>query len=234
MKSKCFYLVAGGLLLMSTVANAGLSATVTATSDYTFNGVSQTDSGPALQGNLDYGFDSGWYVGGFTSNVDFGGSDDTWLELDAYAGKFYQLNEQLSFDVGLAYYTYHGESFSDEYNYPELYSKLGYDSSLGHSEAKLTYTWDYFGLGGEHYTMLLGHTVSVAEGHDNRFSVDRSTSLDEDKWSWDGGKSFNHFRIAYLTSWSGFDFSLAAEDTSMNLDTSDERFVLSVSRQFML
>lgn len=127
-----------------------------------------------------------------------------------------------------------GESFSDDYNYPELYSKLGYDSSLGHSEAKLTYTWDYFGLGGEHYTMLLGHTVSVAEGHDIRFSVDRSTSLDEDKWSWDGSKSFNHFRIAYLTSWSGFDFSLAAEDTSMNLDTSDERLVLSVSRQFML
>ena len=59
MKSKCFYLVAGGLLLMSTAANAGLSATVTATSDYTFNGVSQTDNGPALQGSLDYGFDSG-------------------------------------------------------------------------------------------------------------------------------------------------------------------------------
>ena len=48
-------------------------------------------------------------------------------------------------------------------------------------------------------------------------------------------KSFNHYRVAYMTSWSGFDFSLAAEDTtSMNLDTSDERLVLSVSRQFML
>ncbi|MCU7996532.1 TorF family putative porin [Shewanella glacialipiscicola] len=234
MKSKYLYSIAAGLLLISTAANAELSATIKATSDYTFNGVSQTDNGPALQGSLDYGFDSGWYVGSFTSNVDFGGDDDTWLELDAYAGKFYQLNEQLNLDVGLAYYTYHGDSFSDEYNYPELYSKLGYDTSLGHSEAKLTYTWDYFGLGGGHYTMLLGHTISVAEGHDIRFSVDRSTSLDEDKWSWDGGKSFNHYRIAYMTDWSGFNFSLAAEDTSMNLDTSDERLVLSVSRQFML
>ena len=41
---------------------------------------------------------------------------------DAYAGKVLSLNWQLSLDVGLAYYTYHGDSFSDEYNYPELYS----------------------------------------------------------------------------------------------------------------
>ncbi|GIU09054.1 TorF family putative porin [Shewanella morhuae] len=234
MKSKYFYSVAAGLLLIPAAANAQLSATIKATSDYTFNGVSQTDNGPALQGSLDYGFDSGWYVGSFASNVDFGGDDDTWLELDAYAGKVYQLSERLNLDIGLAYYTYHGDSFSDDYNYPELYSKLGYDTSLGHSEAKLTYTWDYFGLGGGHYTMLLGHTISIAEGHDIRLSVDRSTSLDEDRWSWDGGKSFNHYRIAYMTDWSGFNFSLAAEDTSMNLDTSDERLVLSVSRQFML
>ena len=95
----------------------------------------------------------------------------------------------------------------------------GYDTSLATLKLSCTYTRDYFGFGGGHCTMLLGHTISVAEGHDIRFSVDRLTSLDEDKWSWDGGKSFNHFRVAYMTSWSGFDFSLAAEDTSMNLDT---------------
>lgn len=232
MKSKSLYLIAGAMLFTSSAANADWSATINATSDYTFNGVSQTGNDPALQGSLGYGFDSGWYVSSFTSNVDFGGDDDTWLELDGYVGRVYQLNQDLSLDVGLAYYTYHGDSFSDEYNYPELYSKFGYDSSYGHSNFTLKYTWDYFGLGGGHYVMLAAHTFTVAEGHDIKLTIDRSTSLDTDRWSWDGGKSFNHFQIAYLTSWSGFDFTLAAEDTSMGLDTSDERIVFSVARSF--
>jgi|TARA_R110002050_G_scaffold124942_2_gene244312 uncharacterized protein (TIGR02001 family) len=77
------------LFTLPTSVMAGeLSTTVNATSDYTFNGVSQTDNSPALQASLDYAADDGWYVGAWASNVDFGGGDDTWLELDFYAGKY--------------------------------------------------------------------------------------------------------------------------------------------------
>lgn len=221
-----------GLLALPTSAFAGLSSTVNLASDYTFNGVSQTDNGPALQASLDYDVDSGWYVGAWASNVDFGAGDDTWLELDFYGGKYIQLIERVSLDAGIAYYTYHGDSFSDDYQYPEAYTKFGYGSSLGQTELNFWYSWDYFGLDAGHYIMMAAHTFSIAEGHDIRVSLDRSTSLDEDKYLWNGKDAYNHYRVEYMTSWKGFDFNLAAEDTSMDTDTSDTRAILSVSRTF--
>ncbi|NRD72964.1 hypothetical protein HQQ94_06870 [Shewanella sp. VB17] len=220
------------LIALPSTAIAGLSSTVTATSDYTFNGVSQTGNNPALQASLDYAADDNWYVGTWASNFDYGSGDDTWLELDFYGGKFFQLTEAVSLDAGIGYYTYHGDSDSDEYQYPELYTKFGYASSLGQTELNFWYTWDYFGTDAGHYIMMAAHTFTLAEGHDIRLSVDRSTSLDEDKYDWDGDKSYNHFRAEYMTSWKGFNFNLAVEDTSMNWDTSDERVVVSVARTF--
>jgi uncharacterized protein (TIGR02001 family) len=215
-------------------ASADLTSTVTALSDYSFNGVSQTDEGPSLQASLDYGIDSGWYLGGFASNVDFGGADDTWLELDVYGGKYTQLTERLGLDTGIAYYSYHGDDGSDDYQYPEVYAKLGYDSAAGHSELNFWYSWDYFGVDAGHYIAMLAHTFSVAQGHDIRVSVDRSTSKDTGKWAWDGGDAYNHVRIAYMTHFKGFDMSLAAEDTSMDTDSSDARLVFSIGRTFNL
>ena len=43
--------------VLSTTAAANWSTTITAASDYTFNGVSQTDNDPALQASLDYAYD---------------------------------------------------------------------------------------------------------------------------------------------------------------------------------
>ena len=85
---------------LSTSVFAGASSTVTATSNYSYNGYSQTENAPALQASLDYGWDSGWYVGTFASNVDFagGGSD---LEWDGYVGKYFQLNDNLGLDTGI-------------------------------------------------------------------------------------------------------------------------------------
>ncbi|TMP43217.1 TorF family putative porin, partial [Pseudoalteromonas sp. S1688] len=82
--------------VLSTTAAANWSTTITAASDYTFNGVSQTDNDPALQASLDYAYDNGVYAGVWASNVDFG--DDTDFELDAYVGRYIQLNEQVSLD----------------------------------------------------------------------------------------------------------------------------------------
>ncbi|MCG9729922.1 TorF family putative porin [Shewanella sp. Isolate13] len=220
------------LIALPTTTMANVSSTVTATSDYTFNGVSQTDNGPALQASLDYAADAGWYVGTWASNVDYGSGDDTWLELDFYGGIFYQLSESVSVDAGIAYYTYHGDSFSDEYQYPEVYTKFGYGSPVGQTELNFWYTWDYFGVDAGHYILMAAHTFTITEGHEIRISFDRSTSTDENKWSWDGDKAYNHYRAEYMTSWKGFDFNLAVEDTSMDIDTADTRAVLSVARTF--
>lgn len=222
------------LLTLSATALADVSATVNLASDYTFNGVSQTSNDPALQASLDYAAESGFYAGTWASNVDFGGTDDTNIEWDAYIGQYFQLNEKIGLDVGIAYYTYHGDPASDTYYYPEAYTKFGYNSSLGDTELNFWYSWDYFGLDVNHYIAMVAHTFEVTPGHSVKVSFDRSTSADKAIWGWDGNDAYNHYRVEYMTSWKGFDFDLALEDTNMNISTADTRVVLSVSRTFSL
>lgn len=220
------------LLALSANATAGFSSTVNLASDYTFNGVSQTVNDPALQASVDYAGESGFYLGTWASNVDFGALNDTNVEWDFYAGQYFQLNEKTGLDIGLAYYTYHGDSASDTLNYAESYAKFAYSSSLGDSEVNFWYSWDYFGLDVSHYIAMIAHTIEVAPGHNIKLTFDRSTSADENKWVWGEKDSYNHYRVEYMTSWQGFDFDLAIEDTSMNIDTADTRVVFSVSRTF--
>ncbi|GGE83388.1 TorF family putative porin [Pseudoalteromonas gelatinilytica] len=222
------------LALLSTSAMADLSTTVTLASDYTFNGVSQTMNDPAIQGSLDYAFaDSGMYVGTWASNVDFG--DGTDIEWDAYFGNYAELTDALSVDYGIAYYSYHGEDYSSDGNYPEVYSKFGYDSSIGQVEFNLWYSWDYFGTGAGHLIYMVAHTFEVAPNHAFRASFDVSNSLDGDKFSWDGSdKSYKHYRLAYQTSYAGFDIEIAGENTSIDSEYADERIVASISRSFDL
>ena len=222
--------VALPLALLSTTAAADWSTTITAASDYTFNGVSQTDNDPALQASLDYAFDNGVYAGVWASNVDFG--DDTDFELDGYVGRYVQLNDKFSVDYGIAYYTYQGNN--SDGNYPEVYTKFGYASDYGQTELNFWYSWDYFGLDVGHYIAMVAHTIEVAPGHSIKASFDRSTSNDENKWTWNERDAYNHVRLEYMTNYKGFDLNLAVEDTSMNIDTADARVVFSVSRTFDL
>jgi len=234
MKKTLIAIATTGLLIVGS-AQAELSSTVKVASDYTFNGVSQTDNGAALQASLDYAFDNDLYVGTWASNLDFGQADDTNIEWDFYVGKYWQLNEKVGLDAGIAYYTYHGDSASSTYKYAELYSKFGFNSDLGDSELNFWYAWDYFGEDAGHYIVMAAHTFEVSEGHNVRVSFDRSTSTDAAKWVWgNGDKSYNHYRVEYMTSVGGFDINLAAEDTNMDWDTADSRVVLSVSRTFSL
>jgi len=234
MKKSIISLVTSCLLIVSSGALADLSATVNLASDYTFNGVSQTTNNPALQASLDYAASDGFYLGTWASTIDFGSAEDTNLEWDAYLGKYFQLNEKVGLDTGIAYYSYHGDSASTSYNYPEAYAKFAYNSSVGDSELNFWYSWDYFGLNVGHYIAMVAHTIEVAPGHRIKASFDRSTSRDENKWAWHKSDAYNHIRLEYITSYQGFDLNLALEDTSMNIDTADARIVFSVSRTFGL
>src|SRR3546814_8491674 len=61
-----------------------ISANVSLTSDYRFRGISLSDKGPAIQGGVDIGHDSGFFVGGWASSIaDTGGSN---VEVDIYGG----------------------------------------------------------------------------------------------------------------------------------------------------
>ena len=217
--------------LYSSASFADWSANISAVSDYTFNGVSQTQNDPALQGGVDKAFDNGTYAGTWASNVDFGG--DTNLEWDFYVGRYQLLTETVSLDYGIAYYSYHGGDDSSDGNYPEVYTKFGYASDYGSSELNFWYTWDYFGTGAKHAIAMVACTCRRAPNHHLRASFDVSNSLDSDKWLWNGDDtSFYHYRLAYQTSYEGFDFEIAAENTNLDFDTADERIVFGVSKTF--
>lgn len=124
-----------GLLAMAGAAQAGLSATATVTNDYDFRGITQSAEDPALQGSVDFTHDSGWYVGAWGSNVDFG--DDTDFELDLYGGITGKTDMGLAWDAGLVVYTYD----ESKYRFPEVFTAFTYQWF----KAKLAYSNDFGG-----------------------------------------------------------------------------------------
>jgi uncharacterized protein (TIGR02001 family) len=118
-------LTALGLLAAAGAANAEVSSTWTLTNDYDFRGTSQSAKDPALQASIDYAHDSGWYVGGWASNVDFGASDPD-LEIDIYTGFSKTFDNKFGFDAGIVYYSYHKNPDPGAEFY-EIYGGVSYD-----------------------------------------------------------------------------------------------------------
>ena len=139
-------LAAFGLLGAATAANAGVTSTWTLTNDYDFRGNSQTAKDPAIQGSIDFAAESGWYVGAWASNVDFGDADaivaDADIEVDVYTGFTGTSEGGLGWDAGLVYYTYPSAS---DLNYFEIYGSVSYEWFKG----KLWYSDAFGGDAGE-------------------------------------------------------------------------------------
>jgi uncharacterized protein (TIGR02001 family) len=131
-----------GLLGVATATQAGVTSTWTGVSDYDFRGITQTAGDPALQASLDYAHESGWYIGAWASNIDFGPGDPN-LEIDVYTGFTKTLDSGLSYDVGGVFYSYPSSS---NFNYVELYGGMGFTAKSGLSlKGKLFYSPDFGG-----------------------------------------------------------------------------------------
>ncbi|WP_448547177.1 TorF family putative porin [Thalassotalea fusca] len=212
--------------LFSTQCRADLSVTVTAASDYLFNGVSQTKESTALQGSIDWSNDRGWYAGSWASNVDFG--DDTDAEVDYYAGFTQEINNSLFYDVGLAHYTYVGGSGSSDINYTEIYFAIGYQST----QIKAWYTNDYAGTDAGHYIVALSHSIEMNEQLTLTFQIDRSASLNDDKFVWDtNDDSYIHGKVEAAFTWQDLAFTLSVEKTDLDYDR-DMKLLGTVSYTF--
>lgn len=100
------------LLMLSTTAFADLSGSATITNDYVWRGMTQGAEN-ALQVGIDYNNDKGFYIGAWTSDVDFGGEVDR--EVDLYAGWSGALVDGvLDVTVGYIKYDYQGDAFDFE------------------------------------------------------------------------------------------------------------------------
>jgi uncharacterized protein (TIGR02001 family) len=133
-------LVASGLAAAAGMAQAELGANLGVASNYYFRGVSQTGDAAAISGSVDYSNDSGFYLGTWMSNVDFGGKED--MEVDVYAGFGGDLGGSgLGYDLSLLYYWYPGaggDLQGGELDYTEAVAAL----SFGPISASIAYTVD--------------------------------------------------------------------------------------------
>lgn len=130
-----------GLMGAAGVVGAQVSSTITGANEYDFRGFSQSAKDPAIQASLDYAFgESGFAVGAWASNVDFGDGNDADIELDLYASYGASINDNTAWSVGATYYTYPGSD--DTADYPEIYAGL----DVGPVSLKQWYSWDFYGL----------------------------------------------------------------------------------------
>lgn len=100
-----------------------LSGSVTAATRYVFRAVSFTGDRPALQPYLELNY-KGFYLGTWTSNVNFGPGDPVDREIDFYAGYRGEVPGGLSYHVNYARYTYDDLHDNGEFN-------LNLDYALG-------------------------------------------------------------------------------------------------------
>jgi len=102
-------------------------------SQYVFRGISQTNEKPAIQGGLDLGHKSGFYVGTWASNISWlsDGNPDVSapIEWDFYGGYKWSLPADFVADFGVLYYWYPGtypSGYSPKPDTTELYAALNW------------------------------------------------------------------------------------------------------------
>lgn len=218
-------LIAASSVLLAQGAWAGVSATVTLTSDYVFDGVSQTQEDPAVQASLDYGHESGFYAGTWASNVDFGEDDPADFEVDVYAGFAAEIEEGLGYDFGLAQYMYTGAP-SDGYDYMEVYA--GFYTPMDFS----LYGWladddDIFGGKNVRIKGVKGFSIN----DDFRLEAELTyiDALDVDE----GDSNYIHYRLGVSTSLEIADLDLSYHNTDIDdNDNAEGRVVLTATRTF--
>jgi uncharacterized protein (TIGR02001 family) len=134
---------------VATPALAEFDMDLGVTSNYMFRGVTRSDNGPAVSGGLNYQHESGFYVGGWATNVKMnniraehylvnitGGSSFELAELNSipsyetqgfvgFTGGFDRT--PFAYDIGYVYYAYLDSPEHVDMNYGEVYLSLSYD-----------------------------------------------------------------------------------------------------------
>jgi len=206
-------LLAGGLAASAGVAEAGFSGNVALTTDYVWRGVSQTNEDPAIQGGFDYEHDSGFSVGVWGSNVDFGSVEN--LELDFYGSYSHSFGD-LGASIGFIRY---------------MYSDGGNDIDFTEFTAGLSYKWLSFDIANDFDNDNLYYSLGASFDLPQGFSVAATVG----KYEFDSGDDYVHYSVGVSKEIGGFGFDLTYHDTNGNGtdlygDIADGRLVFTVSK----
>lgn len=205
--------LAGTLLLggMGSAQAVETSANVTLASDYSFRGVSQTTRDPAIQGGFDLAWDSGLYVGTWSSNVSFGTVSQ---ELDIYIGYGGDINDDVSFDVNYVRFEYPGDGANLDYN------EIGGSVSFQDFTFGLGYSNEYFALDDVNWFYPnIGYSLALPSDASLDFHVGMSVVDDNSAGDWVatfGDEEVLDWSITYTIPVNGIDIGLAVVGTDVS------------------
>ncbi|PZP59640.1 MULTISPECIES: TorF family putative porin [Pseudoxanthomonas] len=195
---------------------------LTATTDYRFRGLSQTDVGPAFQPGLTYHSPIGLYVGTWASNVDFGKGDPDY-EVDAFVGYNVDASDWLNLDFMINRYNYPGAGSG---NYNEFITKA---TIASHFTALVAYTDNIFNSDTDSWyyqggvSWGLPHDFSVAATGGVTEFEDGSVGRDYKDWSVSLSKAFGPATLT--AAYIGTD----GDGRDAYGHIADSRFVVSVT-----
>ncbi|WP_308364279.1 MULTISPECIES: TorF family putative porin [unclassified Microbulbifer] len=194
----------------SVAAEGGVSfsGNVGVTTDYRFRGISQSDSGPAVQGGFDVDFGNGFYAGTWASQVDFG-YDGTDYEVDIYGGYAGEISESVSYDVGYIYYGYSG---GNDEEYQEIYGSVSIsDLTLG-----LAYSNEYWAETGTFYYPYAEYSFALPADLSLDLHVGLNV-LDEDGGFLDEGEdSYVDYSVSLGKEFGGLALSASVVGTDIS------------------
>ena len=211
-------------------------------SDYVFRGLTQTDSGPAIQGGMDYEYkmsnDIMLYAGIWGSNVDFNESaavDGATIETDLYGGLKGKIGRTgASWNAGLIYYAYPGADSDLNYDYMEFTMGGAYDFGFAEVNASVNYSPEYFANSGEAIYTKIGATVPIPwvkglslSGHVGDQYIDDTAAF--------GTPDYFDWALAVIYDADGkFNVSIKYTDTDVSPenDNNDETIIFTIGKNF--
>lgn len=199
-----------------------VSANMSATSNYIWRGMTQTDDSPALQGGFGVDY-KGIYATVWGSNVDFGDTT-TSMEADVavgYKGAF----ENLGYDIGIVQLMYPNDT--DTYNFAEAYFGLTYDFKV-------------FTLGAKYYAGINTNDVDVVgedwkptDTWEGTIAVPLFAEISLNGTYGDYLTVGNYYSVGLSKTFGKFDFSVAYAGIQADAEDSDQNnFVATIGTKF--
>lgn len=207
-----------------------VSATIAFATDYVYRGVSQTDEDVALQSSLDWGHDSGVYLGFWGSNVDFKDGSSQ-IELDVYGG-FANEYAGVTYDVMVLGYIYPGADDALDQDFVEFSLAAGYDFEILSASAGVAISPDFYASSGvgTHITAGVGIPIPLDLLAKYNIAVDSNFGYQDIS----SGGSYVHWNVGLGAQLLGFGLDLRyfGNDIDSRANVDDDRAVFTFSRSF--
>ena len=211
------------------------SANVALTSEYRFRGVDLSGGDVAVQGGLDLGHVSGFYVGTWASTLDNDTVGYGDIELDVYGGWSGDVGEGVALDVGVIGYLY-PDAGPGDFDYVEFYSSLGFTFGPAETTVGVAYAPEQDSLGGTDNLYVdsdvgvgIPNTPVTLTGHLGYTDGFLTFTDDGDAFDWSIGAEANIYGPLTLSAaYVGAEGDIAPSA----YDFVDDAFVVTLSASF--